>query len=72
MSFVSDHCKPFTVGRCQFPDRLEGERKRLDRADNDFLFAGQRFGKFGTLAALIAFDGLDDACRPLEGVDRIL
>ena len=33
--FIRNHREPFSLGRCQFSDRLQRERKRLDRANHD-------------------------------------
>ena len=72
MRLIGNHGEAFTTRRCQFPHGLDRKRKRLNRADDNLLIAGQRFGKFGTLAADIAFNPRHDAGCAFEAKDRLL
>ena len=71
MRLIGNHGEAFTTRRCQFPHGLDRKRKRLNRADDNLLIAGQRFGKFGTLAADIAFNPRHDAGCAFEAKDRL-
>ena len=72
MRLIGNHRKAFAVRRGQFLHGLERKGKGLDRADHDFLAAGQSRRQLAAFAGAFALDRRHHAGGALEVENRFL